>query len=267
MSFLNKTKLSDFDWLINECSNYVQIDKPIAIDSVKGYIDLLKNGKPVSNTNAIKKLENRWYQSLTSKPDYAVYSHPMYICDVWICWSFYSNKSIKAIINPKSLMNRSVANYLGSCKKVLDLGCGFGFTTACLKEIFPQANVYGTNIKDSWQYNICEKISKQYGFNVLEDSKPIGNVDLIFASEYFEHIENSLEHLHEVITNHRPRMLVVANGYNGTAIGHFNYYKYKNKKYTAKQTSLDFGKMMRHLGYQKLKTKIWNNRPAIWVKV
>ena len=267
MTFLGKTKITDFDALLDECNQYISIDKDRAKSSVMNQIHSITKNTEIDPNNEVVRLEKSWYSSLeTSEPNYSVYSDPYYVCDIWTCWSIYSSKSIKSIMNPKSLIDKSVVDYLGSCKKVLDLGCGFGFTTACLKELYPDAEVVGTNLKDSWQYKVSENIAKKQDFVLTEDSSYMKDVDLIFASEYFEHIENSLEHLNEVIENNNPRMLVVANGYNGKAIGHFNQYIYKDKEFTAKETSLNFGKSMRGLGYKKLKTKIWNDRPAIWVR-
>tara|TARA_R110000822_G_scaffold70440_1_gene170415 strand:- start:282 stop:1085 length:804 start_codon:yes stop_codon:yes gene_type:complete len=266
MTFLNKTKHEDLQWLLNECSKHITIDHELAISTVKNHFGIIKKKLEPHSDNQIIRLEKKWYKSLQSSPDYSVYSDPFYICDIWVCWALYSNKSIKAIINKKALGDKSVVDSIGGVKTVLDLGCGFGFTTACLAEIFKGAEVYGTNLPDTFQYKICEKISKQSNFKIFKSAARLKNVDVIFASEYFEHIENSLKHLYEIICQNSPRMLVVANGYNGHAIGHFNKYIYQGKTYSAKQTSYNFGKMMRFLGYDKLKTKIWNNRPAVWVK-
>jgi SAM-dependent methyltransferase len=267
VSFFNRTKLSDFERLVEECSEYIKIDKDLAICTVKNSLDVIKgNGKP-EDSNQIIRLEKQWYSSLDGKPDYSVYSDPYYICDIWVCWVLYSHKALKAIANKKSLINQSVVDYLGEVKTVLDLGCGFGFTTSCLSEMFSNANVYGTNLLDTFQYKICEKISKKAKFEVVENSDGIRNADIVFASEYFEHIEESLEHLYEIIKKNAPRILVVANGYNGYAIGHFNEYLYQGRYFSAKKTSLNFGKMMRFMKYQKLKTKIWNSRPSIWVRI
>lgn len=266
MSFLNKTKITDFQWLISECANYIEIDEQKAIASVKDQLASVKANITPQDWNEIRKLETKWYKSLEKNPDYSVYSDPYYLCDIWVCWALYSNKYIKSLINKTSLIDRSVVDFLGNVNTVVDLGCGFGFTTACLSEIFPSAKIYGTNLSTSFQYKVCQKIAKEYNFDILDTTKGIQNVDLIFASEYFEHFQNSLEHLSEIIAINSPRMLVVANGYNGHAIGHFDNYLYKDKWFTAKETSLNFGKMMRDIGYKKMQTKIWNNRPSVWVK-
>ena len=65
-------------------------------------------------------------------------------------------------------------------KTVLDLGCGFGYTTAALKEIYPRAEVIGTNLRGTSQYKVSSAIGKQRNFSV-KDSIP--KADLIFASE------------------------------------------------------------------------------------
>jgi cyclopropane fatty-acyl-phospholipid synthase-like methyltransferase len=83
---------------------------------------------------------------------------------------------------------------------IADLGCGIGYTTATLKEVF-NCRVTGTNIRDTKQYKVCEVLRKKVDFDLTDNIEEIGNVDLVFASEYFEHFEKPVEHLKYVIEN------------------------------------------------------------------
>lgn len=211
-----------------------------------------------------QELQNFWYESLSGEPQYGVYNNPFYLCDLWLCWKTYSRSGLMALQNPKSMFGKTVPEYMGKIGKVLDLGCGFGYSTAGLKAIFKDAEATGTNLKSSFQFPIAQKIGERYGFTVVEDSKDVGQVDLAMASEYFEHIHAPLEHLHHIFAHNRPKYFVIANGFNGTAIGHFNHYTHQGQTYTNREMSKLFLKEMRQLGYKKLKTKIWNNRPSVW---
>jgi hypothetical protein len=245
----------------------MEIDVAIATDSIADQLRVIRTKGAARDGNQIERLQKRWYASLSGGvPDYTVYSDPYYVCDLWTCWILYSSKAVKAIQNPKALDGyRSLADVLGPVHSVVDLGCGFGFTTAALAEMFPAARVVGTNLP-GWQYEVCHTVAESR-FEMVPSSTGIKHVDLMVASEYFEHIENSLEHAEEVLTDNRPRMLIVANGYNSYSIGHFKKFSYRARWYSAKETSLNFNKMMRRLGYRKLVTKIWNNRPAIWIRL
>jgi len=263
-SIFNKIKKEHFFELVNKCDNYKSVDLD---DLYNEYLlhdeNHLKN-LPI-NAKA-KLLQDRWYKSILSTPDYSVYSDQYYICDIWLCWKTYSRTALLALKNPKSLMTMSVIDFLKTPSVILDLGCGFGYTTAGLKEFFPNSKVIGTNIKQSFQYRVAERIGIERGFTVTDDISSVGKVDVIFASEYFEHIINPIEHLYNVLKNTNPKYLIIANGFSGTAIGHFNYYNHMNNKYSNKQMSVMFNKSLKMLGYEKIKTKVWNNRPALWMK-
>lgn len=268
-SVFQKYKQQDFLELLDSCSNYISIDSNKAYQAIKELVASHKNKDfSLGKNNIIKKLETRWYKSLPDNPDYAVYNDPYYICDIWACWVMYSRKSLLALKNSKSMVDKSVVDYFNSINTVIDLGCGFGYTTAGLKELFINADVYGTNLKESYQYKVAQSYGRQYGFKVISHCIATNKkIDLVFASEYFEHFYTPIEHLHSVVVKCAPRYMVIANGFNGVAIGHFNTYPHLNKLYTAKTMSRLFNKALGMLGYKKLKTKIWNGRPAIWERV
>ncbi len=126
-----------------------------------------------------------------------------------------------------------------------------------------RAEVTGTNLEGTLQFDMASQFC--YGIAKIVGSYD-GQSDLIFASEYFEHIERPIEELYKIIRTNRPRYLLVANAFTGIAIGHFNHYKYLNNVMTNKEMSKFFNQKLRELGYEKIKTMVWNNRPSLWVK-
>ena len=48
--------------------------------------------------------------------------------------------------------------------------------------------------------------------------------------------------------------------------GHFIYYKHDGYLISQDNVSKDFNNYLRERKYKKIKTNLWNNRPAFWVK-
>lgn len=253
-SFYSRISKDDFFDIASFCNLDINIDHAYEVSAkyIKG-----------EKTDEVVELESRWYNSLKDKNyDYSVYNDKYYICDIWACWVLYSRKSIYSVVKSK------VFKKLSGAKLVVDLGCGFGYTTAYLKEVFCKASVIGTNLKDSYQFKYASNLGSKHDFKIKSDLKDIGKrVDIIFASEYFEHFENPIEHLYSIVSNVNPKYMIIANGFNGTAIGHFKEYIHLGSYYSNSQMSKMFGKAMRMMGYVKLETGIWNNRPAIWERL
>ena len=233
------------------------------------------------NLYSFQKLETQWYHSLeNNNPDYSLYSSIDIIPDLWACWVVYSRAYLKAITSEKSLGEKdennnwvklkSIKDDIGSAKSIVDVGCGIGYTTMTLKELFPDASVFGTNMKGSPQYALNELLSHSLtrGFYLRENISLISarNVDVIFASEYFEHFQKPIDHLMEMITHLNPRTMLIANAFGTQSMGHFNTYIYNSQNYTGKQISRIFNKTMKEFGYSKIKTNCWNNRPNYWKK-
>lgn len=213
-------------------------------------------------------LMRRWYASLdTGEPDYGVYGSPLYLAELWACWMIYSRKYLLAIPVPRNLPPAGIAGVMYPVTRIVDLGCGCGYTTAGFRELFPDAELVATNISGSIQYRVACEMASNYNFKMVPTvNDAAGNTTLVFASEYFEHIHAPIEHLHEVVRNLRPRFMLIANAFGTTAIGHFHTYKVGGKLLDGKATQRVFNAEMKRLGYVKIKTKLWNNRPAFWAK-
>lgn len=253
---------------LEKCSVYVKIDIDFAIELTKQFIKKHRGENvPYEKIKYMVDLENKWYHSIKQNtPDYSVYADPYYFCEVWLCWVNYSRRYLNEINNPKSLFKKSIVQDMNNINTVIDLGCGFGYTTIGLKEIFTSAKVYGTNIKDTPQYNIAKSFEKETGIIIVDDCSNI-ETDLIFASEYFEHFQKPIEHLTHILKNTKCKHMLIANTFNGKAIGHFDYYIHLNKYYDGKTISKMFNNTLRQNGYEKIETNCWNNRPNYWKKL
>jgi SAM-dependent methyltransferase len=215
-----------------------------------------------------QELMNTWYKSLSSgSPDYSVYDTEYYLAELWACWVIYSRKYLLSIQSPKSMGGISILRHIGKPDGVLDLGCGFGYTTAALKELFSVSDVIGTNLDNTTQMRMARMFGDKYNFAMVSDLANIhqSHIDLVFASEYFEHIPMPIAHLHEVL-DLSPRCLLIANTFTAKSIGHFDYYRIGNSYYDGRKTSRIFNDQLRRRGYKKMETNLWNSRPAYWVK-
>jgi len=152
-------------------------------------------------------------------------------------------------------------------KSILDFGAGSGYSTALLKELYPDAVVV--------YYNL-EGTSKDYAKKFFEDNKIDVeildsldmhglNFDLIFVSEVFEHIKKPIEILKKLASINN-KYFVVANSFNIKAMGHFKSFLVDGIEIENSKMARLFGKYMVNLSYKKVKTKFWNSRPNIWSK-
>jgi hypothetical protein len=246
------------------CARHADVPVDRAYDITLGCLKF-HDGKTVDHGDIAEWLElkARWYASLSAPaPDYSVYSSPFYFCELWLCWAKYSRKYLHAIGKDSSMVTKSIASDFGELSSILDLGCGFGYTTAALKEMFPKADVSGTNLEGTSQFRMAAELGAKHGFEMFGDHRR--KADLIFASEYFEHIDRPLEHLDDVLTHCHPKFLLVANSFDTDAIGHFKTYKHLEGVMPSASVGRLFGQHMRARGYELVKTKCWNNRPAYW---
>lgn len=212
-----------------------------------------------SSLRYMQELENRWYKSLsTGKPDYSVYDDVYYLADTWVCWKKYSRQYVVRMIKHIDF---------GRVNSVADLGCGIGYATRALQETY-KCVTYGTNLEDTKQYKICEEVFKGNNNCILRSGlDDIGPVDMVFASEYFEHFDRPVEHLIDVLKNLKPKHVLFANTFNAKSIGHFDTYYHFGKGYTGREISRLFTKTLKNYGYEKVVTKCWNNRPNYYKKL
>lgn len=248
--------------LLDRCAEFTDIDR----DYIEEQAWIAVKERDHQASPALLALEKRWYDSLPT-PDYGVYAEDNYIADLWGCWMIYSRKYLRNIQGANSLTRgHSVFDHIKDAALILDLGCGFGHTAAAWKTLIPEATVIGTNVTDTLQYTVAESIGREYGFD-MEPEAPRCAADLVFASEYFEHFERPIEHLIAVVQTSAPRLFLTANAFGQRAIGHFINYRVGSRIVHGKQMGRVFTAAMGKLGYRRVKTKMWNQRPALWARV
>lgn len=214
-------------------------------------------------TEVAQKLERQWYDSLKNgSPDWSVYGTDYYLAELWACWMVYSRTYLRLLHFPGKIDGASFIEHAGPINSIIDLGCGVAMTTTALKQTFPGADVVGTNLDGTRQIQLARMNAKEYGFRIETEVKK--EADVVFASEYFEHLVSPISHLHEVVSKARPKIMLIANSFGTKAIGHFPCHFIRGKWIDSSKVQKEFGTEMRRLGYRKVKTKYWNSRPCYW---
>lgn len=261
-----KKLLSHFDSLLKQYG----IAKPEAIiqEGLRTIKGLKASGAERDEIYGLRELHLRWYESLRQgTPDYSVYADNFYLAELWGCWIVYSRKYLRELRRPNILHTHDFFTEVGNMKRIMDLGCGFGYSTIALKELWPEAEVIGTNLQGTLQFEVASGLGQKHGFRMIDEQDTVSQpVDLIFASEYFEHIEKPVDHLTDLIHKVNPDRWLIANTFGPDAIGHFDEYEVNGATLSARETSQVFNQTLKDAGYEKVKTKFWNNRPAYFRK-
>jgi hypothetical protein len=218
-----------------------------------------------TGTGGLLTLEQHWFNTLATAPDYSVYDDDLYVAETYVCWTTYSQKYCKMLSSSTKHLPNGLINELGKVDTVVDLGNGHGFSTAALKLLFPDSRIIGTNLPNNLQWTVAEVLAAEHKFELLP-AIPTTPASIVFASEYFEHFYEPIKHLREVITNLTPDFLIVANAFGQIGTGHFHEYLVDGLLINGKETSKAFAKVLRSKGYEKLTTGFWNNRPTVWYK-
>jgi hypothetical protein len=202
---------------------------------------------------ARRQLEARWYASVDAgAPDFGVYVGIDAIIEAWACYTVFSRRYVRA-----------TTQFVTDPKSIVDVGCGCGYTCAQLRLAYPSAAVVATNVLGA-QFDLALVVAARFGFDVRETVAGIGPIDLLFASEYFEHFERPIAHLDTLLDELAPKQIVVANAFGSTSVGHFPVYIDGDASVPNKAIGRRFNARLRERGYAPVKTGFWNNRPAIW---
>ena len=220
----------------------------------------------INGNKKMSELYNRWEKSVQDgNPDYSVYNDLFYLEDAFGSWKGFSRRYMmmlrKYINGNNSEIDKSVV------KSVIDLGCGCGYSTIGLKSLFPDATIYGTNLVNTLQWYIDVDVFKPFKdiFPVAEqDTLSLDSVDLVFASEFFEHLDKPIDLLLGLIQKYKPKYFVFANTFTKMSLGHFYMYSYNGSEYDGKAISRLFNKCLRDNGYVKVNTGFFNNRPQLY---
>lgn len=276
MGMIDKIRKEDLKDFANKCQKLFNADSSFIFSEAQKAIKYYNGNKEIrQELRSMQKLEEQWYSSLPENPDYSVYNGIDILPDLWACWKIYSRDYLRSIVSPKSsiyyyyeqeMVRKNLYEKLKDVKTIVDLGCGIGYTTATIKEFFPNAKVYATNLSNSMQYDFCKSMSDEYNFTLVEDIKTIGKVDLVFAFEYFEHFYEPTKHFDEIEKYLNPEKLFIANSFGSMSVGHFNTYKINEKEIVNKKVGRAFTDYLKSNGYTRCNTDMWNDRPAFWEK-
>lgn len=250
----DKIKKEDFKQLLEIANQYQSL--PVE-DLYQSY---------TSGNEELIALHKKWEQSvINGNPDYSVYGNDAYINEAFICWKEYSRRYL--LLLRKYLGREDCEINKEKVKSILDLGCGCGFSTIGLKAIFPDATISATNLKGTLQHSIDIHVTDNIDdINIYDenDAFNLDCVDMVFASEFFEHLTNPIEYLTKLIKTYHPKYFVFANTFGQMALGHFDYYIDNGCKYVGRQVSRKFNDALRENGYKKIETGFFNHRPSIF---
>jgi 2-polyprenyl-3-methyl-5-hydroxy-6-metoxy-1,4-benzoquinol methylase len=251
-SILMRSYLKDYQSLFN-----VDIDLALKYIKTNEHFDVLTK---------------EWYDKLDQNDlagAYRVYDDDYYFTDIWNCFVQYSRRYLRDIRRPCFDDGQSFIDQTKDASIIVDVGCGIGYSTSILTQLYPNAKVYGTNLKNTKQWKFCEMMSERYGFVMVESVDQIdSSVDVVFASEYFEHFLDPVSHFVDISNAVSPSYFVIANAFNTRSIGHFVTYQISEiLNIDQSNIGLFFNKTIRNHGYQMMKTKLFNNKPNIWQKV
>lgn len=233
-------------------------------------IDAAKALALIKSNEHFHFLTEKWYDLLLNhslEEAYEVYNDDYYFTDMWNCYQTYSRSYLRNMYELKVNNNtQSIIEYFGDIRTVVDIGCGCGITTTALTKMFPSAKIWGINLKGTKQWKFCEQRAQQNNFSMVENIDDISDpIDFIFASEYFEHILDPVTHIRDIVSKHSPKYFVIANAFNTHSIGHFNTYQVEGVgPVDQSKISRMFLRELKQLGYSKVKTSLFNGRPAVY---
>ncbi len=104
-----------------------------------------------------------------------------------------SNASVHNDLFPRSKVHQILRFLdLGNPKTVLDAGCGLGYTTTVIAEVFPEAQILGIDLaEDAIAYATKQHKNASFGVVALDPSGDrIGIFDLIFCFEIYPFSRN-----------------------------------------------------------------------------
>lgn len=213
-------------------------------------------------------VQDRWYASLEAgDPDYDVYGAPWYLSDLWGCWVAYSRTYLRLLPDRNRCPPDAVTGRLGPVRTVVDLGNGFGFSTAVLAQLFPDARVVGTNLPGTVQWDLASIVADRFGFELQPSAEAVADrADVVFASEYMEHFIDPVAHLDEICDALDPGALIVANSFCTTSVGHFPTHRISGEDADGRQTRARFREAVEARGLAKLDTAMWNDRPQVYLR-
>jgi hypothetical protein len=226
----------------------------------------------VTGNKVLDDMQLRWEKSLSSEtgPDFSIYGEDAYLNESFRCWKNYARKYVQMIKKYCSREDSCINPNDINC--VVDLGCGCAFSTVALSDIFKNATIYGTNVQGTISFAIDEFVTSNIDNCVMLDESHNASLpkspDIVFASEFFEHLTDPINLLVQLIDAYKPKYFIFANTFTQMSIGHFNtYVDFYGEEHSGKSISREFNNTLRKNGYVKVNTGFFNNRPQIFMLV
>ena len=222
----------------------IEIEKYINNPQFKDIYSSLLSGKKDKNIQLIKDNYDKE----------EIYDSWIYLIENYLSYIWCSKRYVEAI---KTFLAED------EIFTILDFGAGSGFSTALLKECYPNATVYYYNIS-GYSKDYAMSFFKKYNYDIKVITE-LGNLrfDVIFISEVFEHIKTPIEVLKVLISNNN-KYLIIANSFTVIAMGHFTKFIVDNVEVDHKKLGKLFNKTLTLMNYVKVDTNFWNDRPHIW---
>ena len=233
--------------------------------------DFLAQSKEYIKTNErFDYLTDLWYKRLhygNLDEAYKVYGDEHYLTDQLNCFRVYARSYLRALSKSTKNIRQPLTEFTDDATNIVDVGNGIGYSTIILSELYPNKNVYGTNLRDTDQWAFSAEMGNRYNFTMVEDVSEIPEKGgLVFASEYFEHFLDPIMHVEHIVEHIDPKYFVIANAFNTHSIGHFEVYENHGELVPQDKISRMFNNKLRELGYSQVKTGLFNNKPTLWKK-
>lgn len=192
----------------------------------------------------------QWYSS--GQTDFSVYAHEK---SLLACASYTIWQSLVHVERPTKYLRDH--GFRVPVKNVVDHGCGLGFSTLLLGQLYPRARVIGTNVPGvQMEFNrfLLSKFSPR---NVeLIDERELDDLRLdrvyLLCLEVFEHFKKPLVELRHLIELLRPVMFAESSSFAVRATGHFDEYDFDGDLLPNTRLPSDrFNTSIKSLGYER----------------
>ena len=255
--FIDLPLKEQYEYFLNQCQSLFSIPREEMRSLVKEINDweFSKDPFEVMKSPYMKK----WMDSLGGKPAYDLYDDLYYLAAGWLSYKKWSRCYIKALRKHEKIFE--------NVENLIDFGNGIGYSTLCFAELYPDINVFATNIKDSKQTKMgLNAAAMLLNVQYIYDYNNLPKANLLFCSEYFEHISSPIDHLDFIVKQTQPNRMIIANAFGTLAVGHFLDYGYGSDLLPAKVMSRKFNSYLKDIKYIRENYGFWNGRPAVWAK-